>query len=265
MRFARDGAGRTRMTARRQSHPLRTTAAMPLGDGGGGALVYVQNTAGAIFGGDRLTVEATVGEGAALCLAAPSATRLQGGAASRSETRATVAAGGLVEIAPDLLIPHAEAEHRQTLTVELAEGAAAILTEALAPGRAARGEAQAYRALTLRLEICREGRRRLVDCATLRPGEADPAVAGASGLAGYAGSLFALWSGDDDCALAERIDGALRAAPGAFGAAAALAGGGGAVARVIAPDASALRAALQAAWSAARMVIVGRPAPALRR
>jgi urease accessory protein len=256
LRFARDGAGRTRMAARRQRYPLRTTAVLPMGDGGGGALVYLQNAAGAVFGGDRLTVDVTVDQGAEACLAAPSATRLQGGASSHSENRISVGEGGLIEIAPDMLIPHADADHRQLTTIELADGAAAIVAEALAPGRAARGEAQRYRALTLKLEMRAAGRPPLADSLILRPDEADPALEGAMGPAGYAGSVFAVGGPAAADAVADAMDAALRAAPCVHGAAAALASGGGAVARLTAPDAPALRAALYAAWGAARLAMV---------
>lgn len=264
LRLARDAAGRTRLVGRRQRYPLTTPAVLPL-DGEAGALVYVQNAAGSVFGGDRLHVDVALGPGASLLLSTPSATRLQGDALSVQTNHFAVGEGAFLESLPDVLIPHPGANHRQQTIVTLDDGASAILGECLAPGRVARGERHAYGSIALRLEVRRGGRTVLHDAATLRPAEADPALEGALAAEGYVGTLFALAPGGCADELAVCVDTRLAALPDIFGGAAPLASGEGAVARVLADDAPRLREAMHGAWDAARRCLRGRPAPRLRK
>lgn len=264
LRLARDRQGRTRLVERAQRYPLTTTAVLPLA-GEPGALVYVQNAAGSVFGGDRLHLQIELAEGAALCLSTPSATRLQGDALSVQSASVSVASGGFYESVPDMLIPHSGANHRQHTRIDLAEGASAILAESIAPGRVARGERHAYEALALRLQVARDGRAILHDAATLRPAEANPAFDGAVASEGYVGTVFALSSRGGEEELANRIAAGIAAVPGAWGGASPLASGQGAVARVLACDAPSLREAMHRAWDAARRCLRGAAAPRLRK
>jgi urease accessory protein len=264
LRLARDRQGRTRLVERRQRYPLTTTGMLPLDDGPSG-LLYVQNAAGSVFGGDRLHVELALEAGTGMCLSTPSATRLQGDTLSVQTTRVAVGEGAFFESMPDLLIPHPRAQHRQHASVDLAEGAGAILAEALSPGRVARGERHAYGSIALRLEVSLQGRPILRDAATLRPAEADPALEGGVAAEGYVGTLFALAPGGCAETLADDIDAVLSSMPGLYGGVSPLASGHGAVARVLARDAPMLRQAMHRAWDAARRRLLDRPAPELRK
>jgi urease accessory protein len=259
MRFVRDVAGRTRLAERRQCYPLQTTGVLPL-DESGAALVYVQNAAGSVFGGDRLALEVALGRGTAVCLSTPSATRFQAGALSCQTLKLVVAEDAFLESVPDPLIPHANSAHRQETALDLAEGACAILVDCLAPGRTARGEQHAYRSLSLRLTVRQGGCMILEDGLTLVPTEADPCLEGALGCGGYSGSLFAFGMTDPEAAA-----NSIHSAIAADGAAAPLASGHGVVARFLATDAPNLRRLAMAAWNAARLQICGRPAPTLRK
>jgi urease accessory protein len=264
LRLARDRQGRTRLVERRQRYPLTTTAVLPL-DAGPGALIYVQNAAGSVFGGDRLHLEVALEAGAELCLSTPSATRLQGDRLSVQTALVSVAEGALFESMPDMLIPHPRSMHRQQTSIELAAGARAIVAETLAPGRVARGERHAYQSLALRLEVCVEARPILHDAATFCPGEVDPSLEGALGTEGYVGTLFALTQEGCTEELADRMNAELGAVQGIYGGASPLASGHGAVARVLASDAPLLRHAMQLAWDVTRRCLHGRPAPQLRK
>ncbi|MFJ1294462.1 urease accessory protein UreD, partial [Paracoccus yeei] len=79
------------------------------------------------------------------------------------------------------------------------------------------------------------------------------------------GTLFALTTQADSVALATDIAVSLDGIPDVFGGAAPLASGYGVVARFLAADAPALRAASHRAWDAARRRMRNRPAPALRK
>lgn len=264
LRLARDGQGRTRLVERRQRYPLTTTAVLPL-QAEPGALVYVQNAAGSVFGGDRMHLEVALDADAALCLSTPSATRLQGDTLSVQTARISLAQGAFFESMPDMLIPHPRAMHRQQTCVDLASGASAILAETLAPGRVARGERHAYQSISLRLEVSLDGRPILHDAATLRPSEVDPALEGGLASEGYAGTLFALAPGGRGVELAGCVSAALATLPGIYAGASPLASGHGAVARILAAEAPSLRQAMYLAWDAARRCLRGRPAPRLRK
>ncbi len=264
LRLARDGQGRTRLVERHQRYPLTTTAVLPL-DVGPGALIYLQNAAGSIFGGDRLHIDMSLDAGAGLCVSTPSATRLQGDTLSEQSTRISVAEGAFFESMPDMLIPHPRSMHRQQTSVDLAEGASAILAETLAPGRVARGEVHAYLSVSLRLQVSVAGRPILRDLATWCPSETDPALQGGLASEGYVGTLFAFTQNGREQELAECLDAALAALPGAYGGASPLSSGHGAVARVLAADAPLLREAMYLAWNAARRCMRGLPAPRLRK
>jgi urease accessory protein len=264
LRLASDGQGRTRLVERLQRYPLTTTAVLPL-DAGPGALIYVQNAAGSVFGGDRLHLDVTLEAGAGLCLSTPSATRLQGDTLSVQTARISVAEGAFFESMPDMLIPHPRAIHRQHTCIELAEGASAIVAETLAPGRVARGERHAYQSISLRLQVSVQGHPVLHDAATFSPSEADPALQGGLAREGYVGTLFALTRKGREEELADAVSAELVTMQGIYGGASPLASGHGAVARVLASDAPLLRQAMYLAWNAARRCLKGRSAPRLRK
>ena len=264
LRLACDGQGRTRLVERRQCYPLTTTALLPL-DAGPGALIYVQNAAGSVFGGDRLHVDVTLEAGAGLCLSTSAATRLQGDVLSVQTARIGVAEGAFFESMPDMLIPHPRALHRQYTAIELATGASAIVAETLAPGRVARGERHAYQAISLRLHVSLDGQPILHDAATFRPGEADPALEGSLGPEGYVGTLFALTQDRCNLELADRMNAELVTLPGIYGGASPLASGHGAVARILAGEAPLLRQAMHLVWDTTRRCMRGHPAPRLRK
>lgn len=264
LRLARDRQGRTRLVERRQQYPLTTTAVLPM-DTGHGALIYVQNSAGSVFGGDRLHVDVRLEPGTALCLSTPSATRIQGGPLSVQTMEVSVGEDAFFESIPDMLIPHENAAYRQQTRVSLDAGGSAILAETLAPGRVARGERHAYRSISLQLQVSAGGCPILRDGAGFRPAEASPSLEGGLAGEGYVGSLFALTQKGNADELAERIGNGLADVPGVYGGASARASGHGAVARFLADDAPSLRLATHAAWDAARQYMRGEPAPTLRK
>lgn len=264
LRFARDWRGRTRVTARQQRYPLLTTAVLPM-ESELGALIYVQNAAGSVFGGDRLHTELQLGPRAELCVSTPSATRLQGEELSIQTVKVELGDGSFFESVPEMIIPHPKADHRQHTCVELGPGARAILVESFAPGRVARGERYLYRNISIRLRASFSGRVVLDDAFSFRPAEATPNLEGTLGSFGYVGSLLALADDGDHEALAAQINARLASFPEVYGGAAALASGHGVLARFLAGDAPSLRAVKHAVWDAARYHLHGNHAPFLRK
>ena len=135
-------ADRTVLTGRRFTLPLQALEPVDL-DGTGAATLLVLNPTGGVLGGDRLETRVELGPGSHVCLSTPSATRVyrSTGAASVQRVVFRVGEGARLEYMPDHVIPSPGARLVQSVEVEMAPGASAVLCDAWAVGRAARGEA----------------------------------------------------------------------------------------------------------------------------
>lgn len=128
--------------------------------------VHTVNATAGLFAGDAVDWRVRVGAGARLRLVGPSATRVHRAARGGIETDDeavmaqgfTVAAGGWLEVWPELFIPHAGSRCRQTTRVEIARGGRLLFCEGLAPGRVAMGEAWAFDSLRWATDIVYDGR-----------------------------------------------------------------------------------------------------------
>jgi urease accessory protein len=140
LRFVRRG-DRTVLAACRFTLPLQVLAPLSLADEA--CVVSLLNPTGGVVGGDRLRIDVDVERGAHACLTTPSATRIYRTAAEPAEQRVSLrlAAGAAAEWVPDHTIPSAGAALRQSLEVEVGEGARLVAIDAFAAGRVARGEA----------------------------------------------------------------------------------------------------------------------------
>jgi urease accessory protein len=126
---------------------------------GGVLQVRVVNATAGILAGDRLELDIRVRPGAGLLVLTPAATRafmMRSGAAECRQTF-TVEAGGWLEYAPEPLYPHRDSDYAQRTRLEVADGAELFFADALAPGRASRGELWAWRQLRLALDVVHGG------------------------------------------------------------------------------------------------------------
>lgn len=119
-------------------------------------LVQVVNPTAGILAGDRLESDIAVEAGAALCVTAPSASRvfkMTDGGAAESRQALRVAAGGWLEVLPEPLVPHRGSRFRQTTRIDVEAGGEAFYADLLMPGRVAHGEAWAWERLVLEVEV----------------------------------------------------------------------------------------------------------------
>ncbi len=175
LRLAFERRGReTILTERAFTTPLQFLEPIALSDDGSVTLVLL-NPTGGVLGGDRLDTVIDLGPG----------THVQG-------TRIRVGAGATLEYFPDHLIPHAGARLEQALLVDLHPSGRAILGDAFALGRVARGERWAFESLTSRIEVASEGRPIFLDRLELTGGTSRfDRLGAAEGLA-YIGSMVAI-------------------------------------------------------------------------
>lgn len=119
-------------------------------------LVQVVNPTAGILEGDSLESDIAVGEGAALLVTTPSASRVfkmpDGSAACRQHF--AVAARGWLEVLPEPLVPHRGSRYRQTTQMEIAPGGGLFFVDLLMPGRVAhQNEAWVWDRLCLETEV----------------------------------------------------------------------------------------------------------------
>jgi urease accessory protein len=122
--------------------------------------VRVVNATAGILAGDRLELAIRVHAGAALLVMTPAATRafmMRRGAAECRQTF-VVEPGGWLEYAPEPLFPHRESDYAQTTRLEISDRAELYYADALAPGRASRGEVWAWRSLRMSLDVVLGGK-----------------------------------------------------------------------------------------------------------
>src|SRR5882757_3267815 len=109
-------------------------------------VVNVINPTAGLLAGDEVKCDITVEAGARLVLTTPSAARSHRMRAGRAVLVQDfrVAAGGFLDVWPELFIPQAGTRYHQRTTAQVEAGGTLLLAEMLAPGRVASGEAFAY-------------------------------------------------------------------------------------------------------------------------
>lgn len=194
------------------------------------------NTAGGVTGGDRLRFAATLGAGEALTVTTQAAERIYRSAGGDGvvTTKLSLGAGARLDWLPQETILFDGAALTRRLEVEMEEDARLLCLESYVHGRAAMGETVSRLSLRDDWRIRRGGR--LVHAEALRM--SGPASAGAC-MGDARASATLLYLGPD---AEERIDAARAALPDADAGASAW--DGRLVARLLAMDGAALKAAL---------------------
>ncbi len=235
-------------------------------DDSGCAYTWLVNQSGGLVGGDHVTVEAQLQAGTHVLLTSPSANRVY-----RSErepavqtVRLTAGAGARLEWLPDVTIPFAGSRFRQSIHVDLAPGATAVLWDAMASGRVARDERWAFASYENEIVIRTASGQSAVERFAVTPDSIGESVKGWD----YVGSLFVV----GDSIAPERLS-ALEIGfvelceqqPGELLGGVSFPAVPGLAVKVAARSAPVLAAFLDAAWSRIRASLWQLPAPALRR
>ncbi|MCB1437343.1 MAG: urease accessory protein UreD [Rhodobiaceae bacterium] len=212
---------------------------LPKTEAGAPPLAVLINSAGGLTGGDRLSVEAQVGEGGHAVITSQACERVyrSAGGAAHFDASIKVGPGARLDWLPQetILFDHARLARR--LTADLAGNARLLAVESVIFGRTSMGESVTQGSFCDRWRIRRDGRLLFADDVRFN-GPIAELLGHASVLAGGCAMATVLYAGED----AEEHAGGLRAALGEAGAASAWEGK--LVARIAAADGQALRAVL---------------------
>lgn len=269
--FARNANGATGIRRQRVGYPFHLGRALHLpGDPEGMPTVYLQSCSGGIFQKDDLRVRIAAGAGASAHVTSAAATVVHGmeTGGARQVVELEAAAGALLEYLPDPLILFPRARLHNAVHLKLDPQATVLLGDALLlhdPRAAQEAGTEAFEQFESET-LVRDPAGRLLVCDRFRIGGADLARAlpGVNGRYRAQASFFAFSMARPAAVLVEALRSALAPVPEAYAAASALPNGAGAWVRVLAHDAIGARAALHAAWAAARTELTGQ-APATRR
>ena len=230
-------------------------------------VVYLMSTGGGIVQADRLRLDIDCGADAAVLVTTQAATKVH-----RMDTDyATqlvdidVGAAGLVEYLPAPTIPYGGSRFHQRTVVTADPSATVLIADTVAAGRLAHGERHAYDVYASDFELRRPGGAAVaVDTVRLEPARAPVIGPGMWGGRSLMATLYAAGPGCAAAVLADELNAALDD-PALLSGVSTLPGECGAWARVLGDHPPVVAAALRRAWDVTRRLLLGVPAPDLRR
>nr|WP_030057250.1 MULTISPECIES: urease accessory protein UreD [Streptomyces] len=272
--------GRTELTGHYQKSPLQIMRPLYYDPARPDlAVTFLMSTGGGILQADRLRTDVRCGADTAVHLTTQAATKVYRMEFDYATQLLHLEAGpgAYVEYLPEPVIPFVDSRLYQRTVLTVDPGATVLAGETVLAGRLARGERNAYRVFASDLEVRRpDGELVAVDTVRLEPsgrgggagggGVTGGGVTGPAVLAGHdvMSSLYVL----SPLAPAARIADALHEAladRGLLHGVSVLPQDSGAWLRLLGSDTRACAAALRAAWDAVRRLLIGVPAPELRK
>jgi urease accessory protein len=231
------------------------------------ATVYTQSPTGSVAQGDRHEIDVRVGPDAAAHVSTGSATKVLSMEANyaRATVSLAVESGGHLDYVPEATILNPDARFCQSVTLDVAADATAVLGEIVVPGRLARGERFDFERYHSRTRIVGPDGLLAADAVDLAPAERDPGTPGVLDDFAVHGTLFVVAPAVDlpsdrlHEAVTDGADG--RSEAGAT----ALPDGAGVLVRALGDTTEPVRERLHAAWDRARRDLVGAPAPERRK
>jgi urease accessory protein len=159
----------------------------------------IVNTGGGMTGGDRFSIDMTLGEGASLIAGTAAAEKIyrSTGPDAAMDVHLTLAEGARLAWLPQETILFDRARLSRRIDVDLAATASLLLAEAVLFGRAAMGEAMTQGFFADRWRLRRAGKLVFADSARLDGAVADQLAAPASAASGIAIATVLIAPGDD--------------------------------------------------------------------
>lgn len=266
--FARHG-GTTRVERQYQRAPLHVYRPVYLDSNlSEMAFVFVQQFGDGFVDGDRCRVDIDCKPGTAVHVTTQAATNLFRSERDYAEQHVglRVGAGAVIEYLPDAVVPFRGSRFFQRTRLTVDPDATVIAAELLLPGRVARDELHAYDVYSADMEAYRpDGTLLFADLLRLCPREGGgPRSLGLLGGNDVVATLYVVTEREPAARLVELMRESL-AGRDVLADASDLPNGCGASIRILGPTSKAVRAALQAAWNAVRLPLLGAAAPDLRK
>jgi urease accessory protein len=234
----------------------------------GMAFVFVQQFGDGYVDGDRCRIDLDCGPGSAVHVTTQAATNIYRSRRNFATQLVNlhVGPGAVLEYLPDVVVPFRGARFLQRTCLTADPDSTVIMGEMLLPGRVARGEVHAYDLYRADTEACRpDGTLLFADVLRLRPAEGrGPRSIGVLGGSDVVATLYAVTQRAPAAELVELLRHAL-AGRDVLAGVSELPNGCGVSARILGPTSKTVRRALANAWNAARMVLLGAPAPDRRK
>jgi urease accessory protein len=270
LRFAAEPDGRTWLETQRAGYPFHVGRCLNMaGDPQGMATVYVQSCSGGIFEHDdlRWSISAAPGARAHVTTSASTIVHSMETGEAAQEVRVCAEAGSYLEYLPDPLIMFPGAGLSSRLHIGLDDDATVLAWDTLlAHDPQGAGPPRAFKRLRSEWTVeSLDGRLLACDRCVVTGELLARALPGVNGSHRCHGSFVVLRRGTSSEKLIEAIREELPIAENVYAGVSTLPNNCGAVVRVLAMDAAALRAALHAAWKAARMLLLGAPPSARRK
>jgi urease accessory protein len=233
------------------------------------AFIFILQSGDGLVQGDRYRVDIDCAPGSAAHITTQAATNVFGArdnfATQLVHLRA--GAGAVLEYLPDPVVPFRGSRLFQRVCVTADPESTVILGETLLPGRVAHDEAHAYDVYWSETEVrSPDGTLLFADVLGLNPSDGDdPRSIALLGTHDVIATLHIITSQVHPTAMVELLRTALRACPDVLAGASELPNGCGAATRMLGPTSKAVKAAMGTAWNAARLAVLGTPAPNLRK
>jgi urease accessory protein len=228
--------------------------------------VFIQSPTGGIAQGDRHDVSVTLEADAVAHVSTQSSTKVQTMTCNyaAADTTLSVGAGGHLDYVPEPTILHADSRYVQELTVDLAPGATAVVSDVVVPGRLARGERFDFERYLSRVRGTGPGGLLFEDTTHLTPADGDPTAPGVLGEFTVYGTMFVLAPDRDGSEFSDALHAVVTDSEARAGAT-ALPNGAGVAVRALGDRAETVQATLHAAWDHARQELIDAPAPSGRK
>jgi urease accessory protein len=262
-------AGVTRVRRHYQRAPLHLYRPIYLDAGRPDmAFLFLQQFGDGFVQGDRYRIDIDCRPGSATHITTQAATNVFGARQNFASqlVNLRVAHGAVLEYLPDPVVPFRGSRLFQRTCVTVEPGATVILGETLVPGRVAHDEAHVYDIYWSETEVRRPDNAPLfADVLRMRPraGES-PRSDGLLGAHDVISALYVITWQAAPADLVALLREGLTASEVLSGVS-ELPNGCGTAVRLLGSTSKAVRAALRTAWNAARVELLGIPAPNLRK
>ena len=238
-------------------------------DDSGSAYTLLLNPSGGLVGGDQLSIDMYLGQEAHVLISTPSANRVYRSLAETSiqDIEIRLDPGAILEWFPEHTIPFAGSRFRQSIHVQLGEGATVLLWDGIAAGRIARGERWGFTRLENEIRITASSGLSIKEKYALEPADRLRGV----GLAAdwdYVGSLFIIGDRVETgtwTSLESVLGEILETCPSQVFGGVSRPAAPGLVVKLVARSAPALTEIVDALWQALRLALWNLPPVDLRK